>query len=72
MKIDSPRILAWFIINYFHHNLDLISQAIKKSRPQRNDGTKLAYDTDYVWDPERSHVFLIYQMISEVQRLQPS
>ena len=28
-KMDLQRILAWFMIDYFQHNLDLISQARK-------------------------------------------
>ena len=35
-------ILIWFIIYYFQHNLDLISQARKFSRPQNDDKTILA------------------------------
>ena len=33
-KHDLQKILAWFIIDYFTHNLDLISQARKNFRPQ--------------------------------------
>ena len=29
--------LAWFIIDYFTHNLDLIEQARKNFRPQNTD-----------------------------------
>ena len=50
------KILAWFIIDYFTHNLDLISQARKNFRPQNtNDDTVIAEQSDYVWDPEWSH-----------------
>ena len=50
------KILAWFIIDYFTHNLDLISQARKNFRPQStNDDTVIAEQSDYVWDPEWSH-----------------
>ena len=55
-KHDLQKILAWFIIDYFTHNLDLISQARKNFRPQNtNDDTALSEQSDYVWDPEWSH-----------------
>ena len=38
--------VAWFIINYFRQNLDLISQARKNYRPQTNDETIPANETD--------------------------
>ena len=48
--------LAWFIIDYFTHNLDLISQARKNFRPQNtNDKTIIAEQSGYVWDTEWSH-----------------
>ena len=48
--------MAWFIIDYFTHNLDLILQARKNFRLQNSaDGTVLAEQSDYVWDPEWSH-----------------
>ena len=48
--------MAWFIIDYFTHNLDLISKARKNFRLQNSaDDTVLAEQSDYVWDPERSH-----------------
>ena len=54
-KQDLQKILAWFIIDYFTHNLDLISQARKNFRPQNtNDDTVIAEQSDYVWDPEWS------------------
>ena len=55
-KHDSQKNLAWFIIDYFTHNLDLISQARKNFRPQNtNDDTAFSEQSDYVWDPEWSH-----------------
>ena len=55
-KHDLQKILAWFIIDYFTHNLDLISQARKNCRPQNaNDDNALSEQSDYVWDPEWSH-----------------
>ena len=48
--------MAWFIIDYFTHNLDLISQARKNFRPQNpSDDTALTEQSDYNWDPEWSH-----------------
>ena len=66
-KHDLQKILAWFIIDYFTHNIDLISQARKNFRPQNpNDDTAITEQSDYVWDPEWSHhAFLsIQQSIS--------
>ena len=55
-KHDLQKILAWFIIDYFTHNIDLISQARKNFRPQNpNDDTAITEESDYVWDPEWSH-----------------
>ena len=55
-KHDLQKILARFIIDYFTHNLDLISQARKNFRPQNsNDDTAITEQSDYVWDPEWSH-----------------
>ena len=55
-KHGLQKILAWFIIDYFTHNLDLISQARKNFRPQNtNDDTVLSEQSDYVWDPDWSH-----------------
>ena len=55
-KHDLQKILAWFIIDYFTHNIDLISQARKNFRPQNsNDDTAITEQSDYVWDPEWSH-----------------
>ena len=72
-KHDLQKILAWFIIDYFTHNLDLISisQARKNFRPQKtNDDTVLSEQSDYIWDPEWSHqAFLnIPQAISSQAR----
>ena len=56
VKHDLQKILAWFIIEYFAHNIDLIAQARKKFRPQStNDDTVIAEQSDYIWDPEWSH-----------------
>ena len=55
-KHDLQKILAWFIKDYFTHNLDLISQARKNFRSQNtNDDTVLSEQSDYVWDPHWSH-----------------
>ena len=51
--------LAWFIFEYFTHNIDLISPARKNFRPQNtNDDTILADQSDYVWDLKWSHPLL--------------
>ena len=56
VKHDLQKILAWFIIDYFVHNIALISLARKIFRPQNaNDETILGEKTDYVWDPKWSH-----------------
>ena len=48
--------LAWFIIDYFTHNIDLIAQARNNFRPQStNDDTVIAEQSDYIWDPDWSH-----------------
>ena len=55
-KHDFQKTLARLIIDYFTHNLDLISQARKNFRPQStNDDTVIAEQSDYVWDPDWSH-----------------
>ena len=55
-KHDLPKTLAWFTIDYFTHNIDLIEQARKTFRPQgTNDDTVIAEQSDYVWEPEWSH-----------------
>ena len=56
VRHDLQKILAWFIIDYYSHNIDLIEQARKNFRPQNTDDeTVLAEQSDYVWDPEWSH-----------------
>ena len=56
VKHDLQKILAWFIIDYFAHNIDLIAQARKNFRPQStNDDTVIAEQSDYIWDPEWTH-----------------
>ena len=56
VKHDLQKILEWFIIDYFSHNLDFIKQARKNFRPQNtNDGTLSAEQSDYVWNLEWSH-----------------
>ena len=53
---DLQKLLAWFIIDNFLHNLDHISLARKSFKPQNSDDeTILADETYYVWDPEWSH-----------------
>ena len=48
---DLQKILAWFTIDYFTHNIDLIEQARKTFRPQStNDNTVIEEQSDYVWD----------------------
>ena len=60
VKHDFPKILAWFIINYFTHNLDLISHARQIFRLQNStDDTVLAEESDYVWVSEWSHLLFI-------------
>ena len=59
-KHDLQKILAWFIIDYFKHNIDLISDARKHFRPQNNtDETVIHEQSDYVWDPDWSHPLFI-------------
>ena len=59
-KHDLEKILAWFTIDYFTHNIDLIAQARKNFRPQsNNDDTVIAEQSDYVWDPDWSHPLFI-------------
>ena len=56
VKHDLSKILAWFILDYFVHNLDLISLARKNFQVQNSDDeTILADETYYVWDPGWSH-----------------
>ena len=59
-KHELQKILAWFIIDYFTHSIDLISQARKNFRPHNsNDDTAITEQSDYVWDPEWSHHAII-------------
>ena len=37
VKHDLQKILTWFIIDYFAHNIDLFSLARKDFRPQNTD-----------------------------------
>ena len=56
VKHDPLKKLAWFIIDYFVHHLDLISLARKNFQPRNSDDeTELADETYYVWDLEWSH-----------------
>ena len=53
---DLQKILAWFIIDYFTHYINLIAQARKTFRTRStNNDTVLAEQSDYVWDPDWSH-----------------
>ena len=48
VKLDLQKIIAWFIIDYFVHNIDLIALSRKNFRPQNSDDeTVLADETDY-------------------------
>ena len=59
-KHDLQKVLAWFIIDFFTHSLDLISQARKNFRTQSStDHIALAEASDYVWDSEWSHTLFI-------------
>ena len=59
-KHDLQKILAWCIIDYFRHNLDLLSDARRLFRPQNNtDETVIREQSDYVWDPEWTHPVFI-------------
>ena len=52
--------LAWFIFDYFTHNIDLISQARKNFRPVSiNDDTVLSEESDDVWEPDWFHPFFL-------------
>ena len=47
VKPDLQKILAWFIKEYFTHNLDLISQAKRSFSSQNStDDTALSEDSD--------------------------
>ena len=55
-KHDLQKVLAWFIIDYFTHIIDLLSQSRKNFRLQNStDDTVIAEQSDYVWDTEWSH-----------------
>ena len=56
IKHDLQKILAWFRIDNFAHNFDLIAEARKNVRPQStNDDTVIAEQSDYIWDSEWCH-----------------
>ena len=53
---DLQKILAWFIIDYFTHNIDLISQSRKNFRLQNStDDTVIAEQSIYIFlsNPEK-------------------
>ena len=53
VKHDLKKILAWFIIDYLSHKIDLFAQARKNFRSQNTDDeTVLAEQSEYVWDTE--------------------
>ena len=59
-KHDLQKTLAWFIIDYFTHNLDLISQVRKNFRHQNSTDDKvLEEESDFVWDSEWSDPLFI-------------
>ena len=59
-KHDLQKILAWFIIDYFKHNIDLIGDARRHFRPQNNtDETVIHEQSDYFWDPDWTHPLFI-------------
>ena len=59
-KHDLQKILAWFIIDYFKHNIDLIGDARRHFRPQNNtEETVIQEQSDYVWDPDWTHPLFI-------------
>ena len=56
VKHELQKVLAWFIIDYVSHNIDLIAQSRINFRPRNiDDETVLAEQKDYFWDPEWSH-----------------
>ena len=71
VKHDSQKILAWFIIDYFSHNVDLKEQARKTFRPQSTaDETVLAEQSDYVCELNGLMTYLsIDQQIYQVGQL---
>ena len=66
VELDLQKIVAWFIIDYFVHNIDLIALSRKSFRPQNSedetvlavkqiiDETVLADETDYDWSLKKS------------------
>ena len=68
VKHNLQKILVWFIIDYFTHNIHLISQARKNFRLQiSTDDTVLAEQSDYVWDPKWSHP-LFFNIPTDISR----
>ena len=60
VKQDLQKILTWFIIAHFVPNLDLISLARNIFHPQKSEDENILADkTNYVWDPEKSHLSFI-------------
>ena len=52
--------LGWFIIDYFVYNISFIALERNNFIPQNTDDeTKLAEQTDYVWNPEWCHKLFI-------------
>ena len=51
-KKDLQRILAWFLIDYFQHNLDLVAQSRISFCAHYDEDQTLADETDYKWGPE--------------------
>ena len=53
---DLQRKLAWFIIDYFVHDIDLIALSRKNFLPQNSDNqTVIADELNNVFDPDWSH-----------------
>ena len=60
VRPDLQKILALWVIDYFVHNIAFIAQSKKIFRPQSSDDkTLLSAKTDYVWDPDWSHLSFI-------------
>ena len=60
VKHDLQKILVWFIIDYFVHNINLIALSRKSFRSQNSDDeTVMADETVYVWDADWSHPLFI-------------
>ena len=61
---------AWFIIDYFSHNIDFIARARKNLRPQSTDDeTILAEQTENRLCLGPMNHLLIYQQIYQVKHL---